>query len=152
MIHDFCGGLEEELLRTNFILVYELIDELIVQYYIKSHIGLWLPVSDKCRHFKTICDDRSREMLFRHFVMFLNLKACRDYLWQQLSLDKLRLSDSITEKESVKSIQKNTNDIFAEIQEKLSAVFNVNGFAIYIKINGMLLIKNYVHNRLNLRI
>jgi hypothetical protein len=30
MIHDFCGGLEEELLRTNFILVYELIDEMIV--------------------------------------------------------------------------------------------------------------------------
>ena len=28
MIHDFCGGLGEELLRTNFILVYELIDEL----------------------------------------------------------------------------------------------------------------------------
>jgi len=29
MIHDFCGGLEEELMRTNFILVYELIDEMI---------------------------------------------------------------------------------------------------------------------------
>lgn len=32
MIHDFCAGLGEELLRTNFILVYELIDELIVLY------------------------------------------------------------------------------------------------------------------------
>jgi len=30
MINDFCGGLEEEILRNNFILVYELIDELIV--------------------------------------------------------------------------------------------------------------------------
>ncbi len=30
MIHDFCGGLEEDLLRTNFILVYELIDEILV--------------------------------------------------------------------------------------------------------------------------
>ena len=30
MIHDLCGGLEEELMRTNFILIYELIDELIV--------------------------------------------------------------------------------------------------------------------------
>ncbi len=29
MIHDFCGGLEEELMRTNFIMIYELIDELI---------------------------------------------------------------------------------------------------------------------------
>jgi AP-4 complex subunit mu-1 len=31
MIHDFCGGLEEELMRTNFIMIYELIDELIVR-------------------------------------------------------------------------------------------------------------------------
>jgi hypothetical protein len=30
MIHDFLGGLEEELMRTNFILVYELIDEMMV--------------------------------------------------------------------------------------------------------------------------
>jgi AP-4 complex subunit mu-1 len=28
-IHDFCGGIEEELLRTNFVLIYELIDEMI---------------------------------------------------------------------------------------------------------------------------
>lgn len=29
-IHDFCGLLEEENLRTNFVLIYELIDEIIV--------------------------------------------------------------------------------------------------------------------------
>ena len=29
MIHDFCGGLEEEIMRKNFILIYELIDEMI---------------------------------------------------------------------------------------------------------------------------
>jgi AP-4 complex subunit mu-1 len=28
-IHDFCGGIEEELLRTNFVLIYELMDEII---------------------------------------------------------------------------------------------------------------------------
>ena len=67
-------------------------------------------------------------------------------------MDKLRLSDSVTEKDSEKSIQKNTNDIFVEIQEKLSAVFNVSGFAIYIKISGMIVIKNYIHSRLNMRI
>jgi hypothetical protein len=30
MINDFCGGLEEDLMRANFIMIYELIDELIV--------------------------------------------------------------------------------------------------------------------------
>lgn len=29
MIHDFCGGLEEDIMRKNFILIYELIDEMI---------------------------------------------------------------------------------------------------------------------------
>ena len=29
MITDFLGGLDEELLRTNFVLVYELIDEMV---------------------------------------------------------------------------------------------------------------------------
>ena len=28
-IHDFCGALEEENLRTNFVLIYELIDEIL---------------------------------------------------------------------------------------------------------------------------
>lgn len=34
----------------------------------------------------------------------------------------------------------------------MNAVFNVAGFAIYIKISGLILIKNYIHKRLNLRI
>jgi hypothetical protein len=42
--------------------------------------------------------------------------------------------------------------VFVEINEKVNAVFNVSGFAIYIKVSGMLLIKNYVHNRINLRL
>ena len=29
-IHDFCGSLDEDNLRTNFVLIYELIDEIIV--------------------------------------------------------------------------------------------------------------------------
>jgi hypothetical protein len=45
MINDFCGGLEEELMRTNFILVYELIDEIIVTKIVNDlyihNIGLW---------------------------------------------------------------------------------------------------------------
>lgn len=63
----------------------------------------------------------------------------------------MRLAESISEKDSDKSIQKNTNDIFVEVNEKVSAVFNLSGFAIYIKISGMVLVKNYIHNRVNLR-
>lgn len=56
MIHDFCGGLEEEMMRTNFILIYELIDELIVkeclQFYI--YLGFWLSIDNTSRNFKEV--------------------------------------------------------------------------------------------------
>jgi hypothetical protein len=91
-------------------------------------------------------------MLQRDLVIFITIYLQSDYLWQQLKLDKLKFNDTISEKDSDKSIQKNTNDIFVEITEKLSAVFNVSGFAMYIKITGLILIKNYIHNRTNLRI
>ena len=35
-IHDFCGALEEENLRTNFVLIYELIDEIVVSSTLQS--------------------------------------------------------------------------------------------------------------------
>lgn len=55
MIHDFCGGLEEELLRTNFILVYELIDEMIVNSLIFICLGLWPSLNNQSRNFAYIC-------------------------------------------------------------------------------------------------
>lgn len=75
-----------------------------------------------------------------------------DYVWSQLKLDQIRVADTVSEKDSEKSIQQNTNDIFVEINEKINAVFNITGFAIYIKISGMILVKNYIHNRMNLRL
>lgn len=82
----------------------------------------------------------------------IDINLYREYLWSQLRLDKLKFTDSISERDSEKSIQKDTNDVFVEVQEKINAVFNVSGFAIYIKISGMIIIKNYIHQRLNLRI
>lgn len=36
-IHDFCGQLDEDNLRTNFVLIYELIDEMIVSLTRSAH-------------------------------------------------------------------------------------------------------------------
>jgi len=44
-----------------------------------------------------------------------------DYLVSQIPLDKLRLTDSVSEKESDKSIMKCSHDMFVEINEKISA-------------------------------
>ena len=42
--------------------------------------------------------------------------------------------------------------MFVEINEKISAQFTSNGFAIHIKINGMIYVKNYIQAKSNLRI
>lgn len=70
----------------------------------------------------------------------------------QIPLDKLRLTDSVSEKDSEKSIVKMSHDIFVEINEKISAQFTSNGFAIHIKINGIISVKNYIAARTNLRV
>jgi hypothetical protein len=70
----------------------------------------------------------------------------------QIPLDKLRLTDSVSEEDSEKSIVKMSHDIFVEINEKISAQFTSNGFAIHIKINGIISVKNYIAARTNLRV
>jgi len=75
-----------------------------------------------------------------------------EYLVAQIPLDKLRLTDSVSEKESEKSIVKCSHDMFVEINEKISAQFTANGFAIHIKINGLIYVKNYIQAKSNLRI
>jgi len=67
-------------------------------------------------------------------------------------LEKLKLVDSVSEKDSERSIKKPTNDIFIEINEKISACFNTNGFAIHIKINGLVFVKNYIIKKIDCNI
>ena len=67
-------------------------------------------------------------------------------------MEKLKLVDSVSEKDSERSIKKPTNDIFIEINEKISACFNTNGFAIHIKINGLVFVKNYIIKKIDCNI
>ena len=133
MINDFCGGLEEDLMKKNFILIYELIDEMIDFGY---------PQNTNPEILKRFVDTQVER----------DPAGYIDSIWSQLKLDKLKFADSVSEKESFKSIQNDTNDIFLEMQEKVTAVFNAQGFAIYIKISGMCMVKNYIHSKVNLRV
>ena len=69
-----------------------------------------------------------------------------------MPLEKLRLVDSVSEKESERSVVKCSHDMFVEINEKISAQFTPNGFAIHIKINGLIQVKNYITAKSNLRL
>lgn len=101
-IHDFCGALEEENLRTNFVLIYELIDEIVDFGYPQSSD------SEQLKNYVTA----EAEKIYNGTI---------DYLVSQIPLDKLRLTDSVSEKESEKSIVRCSHDMFVEINEKISA-------------------------------
>jgi len=121
------------MLRTNFVLIYEIIDEIIDYGYPQFTDPSTL------KGFVTANAEK---------VYSSNM----EYLMDKIKLDKLRLTDSVSEKQSEKSIVKLSNDIFVEMQEKVSACFTSNGFPIHIKVNGLLFVKNYIKSSLNLRI
>ena len=132
-IHDFCGGIEEELLRTNFVLIYELMDEI---------IDFGFPQFTDSQKLKNLVSTDAEKIY----------SGTMDYLISHIPLEKLKLVDSVSEKDSERSIKKPTNDIFIEINEKISACFAANGFAVHIKVNGLILVKNYIIKKINCNI
>lgn len=101
-INDFCGCLDEEILRNNFVLIYELIDE-IMDF---GHPQFTDP--ETLKRFVTSNVEKT-------------YSSALDYIYSQIQFDKLRIVDSVSERESEKSIQKPTHDMFVEVNEKLSA-------------------------------
>eukprot|EP00352_Strombidinopsis_acuminata_P002038 CAMPEP_0176386246 /NCGR_PEP_ID=MMETSP0126-20121128/35804_1 /TAXON_ID=141414 ORGANISM="Strombidinopsis acuminatum, Strain SPMC142" /NCGR_SAMPLE_ID=MMETSP0126 /ASSEMBLY_ACC=CAM_ASM_000229 /LENGTH=138 /DNA_ID=CAMNT_0017753107 /DNA_START=267 /DNA_END=683 /DNA_ORIENTATION=- len=124
-ILDFCGGLDEEILRMNFVLIYELIDEIIDFGY---------PQFTDPATLKGFVTGKAEKVYNSSF----------EYYMDKIKLDKLKLTDSVSEKQSEKSIVKLSNDIFVEMQEKVSACFTSNGFPIHVKVNGLVFVKNYI--------
>ena len=114
-------------------LIYELMDEI---------IDFGFPKFTDSQHLKNLVNTDAEKLYSGTF----------DYLVQQIPLEKLKLVDSVSEKDSERSIKKPTNDIFIEINEKISACFNTNGFAIHIKVNGLILVKNYIIKKIDCKI
>jgi AP-4 complex subunit mu-1 len=114
-------------------LIYELIDEIIDFGFIQF---------TDTQRLKNLVNTEAEKLYSGTF----------DYLSQRIGFDKLKLVDSVSEKDSERSIKKPTNDIFIEINEKISACFNSQGFAIHIKVNGLVLVKNYIIKRINCKI
>ena len=113
-IHDFCGVLDEDNLRTNFVLIYEIIDEMIVSATDKDLINVQdfgYPQLTHPEELKMLVSSDAEKLYTGTF----------DYLVSHIPLDKLRLTDSVSEKESEKSIVRCSHDMFVEINEKISA-------------------------------
>lgn len=120
MIKDYCGVLTEEGIRKNFVLVYEIIDEAIDFGYAQG------TSTDQIRPY-IVSDAVSVEnSLFSFRPNFLTNSA------------------PYTAVQRPMAGKKNKNEIFVDIYEKVTALFDVKGYLINSSIDGCIQMKSYL--------
>ncbi|CAG9313095.1 unnamed protein product [Blepharisma stoltei] len=127
VIKDFCGILTEESIRKNFVLVYEIIDEIIDYGYPQS------TSAEQVRPFivnDPVAIDQSTSLLKSN--PFSNTVP---HIAAQKPLSK-----------------KQKNEIFVDILEKVSVLFNSNGYILNSSIDGCIQMKSYLYGNPQLRL
>ncbi|KAL4438403.1 hypothetical protein ABPG74_009442 [Tetrahymena malaccensis] len=127
VIKDFCGVMSEEAIRKNFILIYELLDEMIDFGYpqllqteqVKPHIANE-PIVIKKQTLPTSTTGRLGSIFNQGTV------------------------SSIATNRPVNS-QSKKNEIFVDVFEKISVLFNASGYVINSSIEGCIQMKSYLN-------
>ena len=127
---DFCGVLSEEAIRKNFVLIYELLDEIFdfghPQYlsseYVKPHI-VNEPVP--------IVTDNA-----------LNINMPKTSIGK-FSIFTPSTISSVAVQRSIKDEKSKKNEIFVDVFEKISVLFNSSGYVINSSIEGCIQMKYY---------
>lgn len=123
VIKDFCGRFSEDTIRKNFILVYELLEEMIDFGYAQT----------------------------------TNTETLKNYIKNEPVLQNLSIRSSIFSNElpqaaSQRPITKNKEEIFIDIIEKISGLFNFNGYTINSSIEGCLQMKAFLQDNSELEL
>lgn len=131
---DFCGVLNEESIRKNFVLIYELLDEM-VDY---GH-----PQTTSTEHLKMCVYNEAA--LIEAPKIGLNLP--------QWSNAKTVSSNAV--QRPVGAVQNDPgkkNEIFVDILERLTVLMTANGFVIASEINGAIQMKSYLYGNPELQL
>lgn len=117
VIKDFCGVLTEDAIRKNFILIYELLDEII------DYGHPQITTTEKIKPF--IVSDPIAAVKKRRMPLKLNI------------FNKNTKSSKAIEKSVIPSGKKSKkNEIFVDVYEKISILFNSSGYTINSAIDG----------------
>uniref|UniRef100_A0A6A7GCG2 AP-4 complex subunit mu-1 n=1 Tax=Hirondellea gigas TaxID=1518452 RepID=A0A6A7GCG2_9CRUS len=138
LFKDYCGTLNEESIRKNFVLIYELLDEVLDYGYpqvtsteqLKAYVYNSPVVVEKQR------------LLSSFGMSDLNRKTT-----PSSSVDK---PISVIRQKGRK--KKRVNEIFVDIYERISVVFNSNGYALSSSIDGTIQMKSYLAGNPELRL
>lgn len=129
VIKDFCGVLTEEGIRKNFVLVYEIIDEMIDYGYPQS------TSAEQVRPY-IVNEPVAVEQSTQRFTPGFLTPNTVPYTAVQRPL----------------SNKKQKNEIFVDILEKVSVLFNANGYILNSAIDGCIQMKSYLKNNPQLRL
>lgn len=121
---DFCGQITEEMIRLNFILIYEIIDEVIDYGYLQN----------------------SNTEFIRHLIHNEITPVETPKKFSNFSNFSIKSTNTLPSSASQKPIQINDkkNEIFIDIVEKINLMMNSNSEIIYSYIDGMIQIKSYL--------
>lgn len=124
IIKDYCGVLDEPSLQKNFVLVYELLDELIDYGYAQN------------------TSSQTLKMLVHNTPIVAQKPAAKP----RNALDTMRISSAAVEK-SVLSTQRTRTDgdeVFVDVIERINVVFNSHGYMQSSEVNGTIQMKSYL--------
>lgn len=127
---DFCGVLNEESIRKNFVLVYELLDEMVDFGY---------PQTTNTEHLKS-CIHNEAVLIEtpKPGVAGLNLPQ-----WNPRTVPSNAVHRPVGPTQNESSRNKK-NEIFVDILERITVLMNANGFVINSAIDGSIQMKSYL--------
>jgi AP-4 complex subunit mu-1 len=127
VIKDFCGVISEESIRKNFILIYEIIDEMMDFGYPQ------LTSTEKIKDYVVSSPEIEKSFLS------INTKK----LFKTNTIKVSATKNPITNEE-------NTNSIFVDVIEKVNVLFNSSNKVINSSIDGLIKVKSYLTGTPNL--
>lgn len=134
---DYCGTLSEEAIRKNFILLYELLDEMVDYGY---------PQVTRTENLKAFV--YNEPIVVTHVPntgKMINPKTA-----SANAVHKPVIGSVTTKGKSVNSNQK--NEIFVDILERLNVIFSNNGYILNSTIDGCIQMKSYLAGNPELRL
>ena len=128
VIKDYCGILSEESIRKNFVLVYELIDEMI-----------------DYGHAQSTSTEQVKPYIVNEPILIDN---------STFSFKPNFLSNSVpcTAVQRPVTNKKSKNEIFVDVLEKLTVLFNSNGYIMNSSLEGCIQMKSFLKNNPQLQL
>jgi AP-4 complex subunit mu-1 len=136
VIKDYCGVLNEEAIRKNFILVYELVDEM---------LDYGIPQATSTETLK----------MYVHNTPVAVSKPVAQSFSKKLGLGGTRSTrppGAIQQPISLSITGKKKNEVYVDILERLSVVFNSGGYVMNSSIDGSIQMKSYLSGNPALRL